>query len=106
MAIGGSFMHIFTEKGRSILTKILADLPEEREKLLEEESQLAKPEFLPEPSPTLAIPDPEQPEKEETLISDFIFEFEDELFDKYENTSNYYVMRKPQEPRKSSVEPL
>jgi hypothetical protein len=36
-----------------------------------------------------------------------MLEFEDELFDEYGNTSNYYIMRKPQEPRKSSyVEPL
>jgi hypothetical protein len=40
-AAGGSFMHVSAEKGRSILTKILANLPKEREKLLEEESQLA-----------------------------------------------------------------
>jgi hypothetical protein len=38
MAVGGSFMHVSAEKGRSILMKILADLPKEREKLLEEES--------------------------------------------------------------------
>jgi hypothetical protein len=37
-AARGSFMHVSAEKGRSILMKILADLPEEREKLLEEES--------------------------------------------------------------------
>jgi hypothetical protein len=78
--------------------KILPDLPEEREKLLEEESQVAKSESLPEPSPTSAIPDPEPPKKEKTLILDFMHEFKDELFDKYGNTSNYYVMRKPQEP--------
>jgi hypothetical protein len=107
MAAGGSFMHVSIEKGRSILTKILVDLLEKREKLLEEESQLAKPESLPEPSPTLAIPDPEPSEKEKTLILDFMLEFEKELFDEYGNTSNYYLMRKPQEPRKSSsIEPL
>jgi hypothetical protein len=106
-AIGGSFMHISAKKGRSILMKILADLPEEREKLLEEESQLVKSESLLEPSPTSAILDPEPLKKEETPISDFILEFEDELFAEYGNTSNYYVMRKPQEPRKlSCVEPL
>ena len=60
-AVGGSFMHVSAEKGRSILTKILQDLPEEREKLLEEESQLAKPESLPKPSSTSAIPDPKPP---------------------------------------------
>jgi hypothetical protein len=95
MALGGSFMHVSTEKRRSILTKILQDLPEEREKLLEEESQLAEPESIPEPSPTLAIPDPKPLEKEETPILNFMLEFEDKLFDEYGNTSNYYVMRKP-----------
>jgi hypothetical protein len=48
-AAGGSFMHVSAKKGRSILTKILQDLPKEREKLLEEESQLAESKSLPEP---------------------------------------------------------
>jgi hypothetical protein len=75
--------------------------------LLEEEFQIAKPKSLPEPSQTLAILDPEPPEKEKTPISDFMLEFKDELFDEYKNTLNYHMMRKPQEPRKSSsVEPL
>jgi hypothetical protein len=100
-------MLVSAKQGRCILTKILAYLPEEREKLLEEESQLAEPESLLEPSPTLAIPDPEPPKKKKTPILDFMLEFKDEIFAKYGNTSNYYVMRKPQEPRKSSsVEPL
>jgi hypothetical protein len=63
--------------------------------LLEEESQIAKPESLPEPSQTSAIPDLEPPKKEKTLISDFILEFEDELFDEYRNTLNYHMMMKP-----------
>jgi hypothetical protein len=62
--------------------------------LLEEESQLVEPKSLLEPSPTLAIPDPKPPEKEKTLILDFMLEFEDELFDEYGNTLNNYVMRK------------
>jgi hypothetical protein len=100
-------MYVSTDKGRSILTKILQDLPKEREKLLEE-SQIAESESLPEPSSTSAIPDPKPPKKEETPISNFMLEFEDELFDEYGNTSNYHMMRKPQEPRKlsSHVEPL
>jgi hypothetical protein len=56
---------------------------------------------LPNPSPALTIPNPEPLEKEETLISDFMLEFEDELFDEYGNTSNYHTMRRPQKPRKS-----
>ena len=88
-------MHVSTEKGRSILTKTLADLPKEREKMLEEESQIAEPESLPELSPTSAILDPELPKKEETPILDFMLEFEDELFDEYGDTLNYHTMRRP-----------
>ena len=42
------------------------------------------------------------------MISDFMLEFEDELFNQYRNTSNYHTMRRPQKPRKSSTneEPL
>jgi hypothetical protein len=50
---------------------------------------------LPNPSPTSAIPNPEPPEKEETPISDFMLEFEDELFDENRNASNYHTMRRP-----------
>jgi hypothetical protein len=108
MAPGGSFMHVSTEKRRSILTKILQDLPKEREKLLDEESQIAEPKSLPEPSSTSTIPDPKPLKKKKTPILDFMLKFKDELFNEYGNTSNYHMMRKPQEPRKSSshVEPL
>jgi hypothetical protein len=64
-------------------------------KPLEEEPQIAEPELLPNPSPTSAIPNPEPPKKEETPISDFMLEFEDELFDEYRNTLNYHTMRRP-----------
>jgi hypothetical protein len=95
LASGGLFLHVSAKKGRSILDKILEDTPspeEIEEKPLEEESQIAKLEPLPNPSQISAIPNPE---KEETLISDFMLEFEDERFAKYENTSNYHTMRKP-----------
>ena len=96
IALGGSFMHVSANSGWSILTKILENTPKEVEKKpLEEESQIAKPESLPNPSPTLAIPNPEPPEKEETPILDFKLEFEDELFDEYGDTSNYHTMRRP-----------
>ena len=95
-ASGGLFLHVFANSGRSILTKILENIPEEEEdKPLEEESHIAEPESLPDPSPTLAIPNPEPPEKEETPILDFKLEFEDELFDEYGDTSNYHTMRRP-----------
>ena len=95
-ASGGSFLHVSANAGRSILTKNLDDIPEEvEEELLEEEPSIAKPEPLPHPSPTSAVPNPEPLEKEKTLISDFMLEFEDELFDEYENTLNYHTMRSP-----------
>ena len=88
-------MHVSTNAGRSILTKILENILEEvEEKPLEEESQIAEPESLPDPSPTSAIPNPEPPKKEEIPISDFMLEFEDELFDENGNTSNYHTMRR------------
>ena len=89
-------MHVSTNTGRSILTKILEDAPEEvEEKPLEEESQIAELELLPNPSLTPAIPNPKPLKKEETPISDFMLEFEDELFAKYKNTLNYHTMRRP-----------
>jgi hypothetical protein len=66
-----------------------------KEKMLEEESQIAESKSLPEPSSTSAILDPKPSEKEETPISDFMLEFEDEFFYEYGNTSNYHVMGKP-----------
>jgi hypothetical protein len=50
---------------------------------------------LPDPLQTLAIPNPKPLKKKETLILDFMLEFEDELFTEYENTSNYHMMRRP-----------
>ena len=38
MASGGSFLHVFANAGRSILIKILENIPEEEDKPLEEES--------------------------------------------------------------------
>jgi hypothetical protein len=57
---------------------------------------------VPNLSPTSAIPNPEPPKKEKTPISDFMLEFEDELFDEYGNTLNYQTMRRPQKSSKSS----
>ena len=103
MDSGGSFLHVSANTGRSILTKILEDAPEEvEEKPLEEESQIVESESIENPSQTLAILDPEPPEKEETPILDFMLEFEDELFAEYGNTLNYHTMRRPQKPRISS----
>jgi hypothetical protein len=95
-ASGGSFLHVSASLERNILMKILENIPEEvEEKPLEEESQIAELESLPDQSQVLAAPDPEPLEKEETLISDFMLEIEDELFNEYGNTSNYHMMRRP-----------
>jgi hypothetical protein len=103
-------LHLLAPKARRILDQILEDKPKEplEEDPLEEESQIAEPESLPNPPQTLAIPISEPPEKEETLILDFMLKFKDELFTEYGNTSNYYSVWKPQEPKKSSLpkEPL
>jgi hypothetical protein len=95
---GGSFVHITAEQAKDTLIKIVDNLPEEDEKLLEE-PKIAEPEILPEPSQplALAILDPEPPKEEKTPISDFMFEFEDALFDDYGSTSKYHMMKKPQE---------
>jgi hypothetical protein len=92
-------MYITAEQAKDILIKIVDNLPEEDEKLLEEEPKIAEPKILSEPSQplALAILDPEPPKEEETLILDFMFEFEDEIFDDYRNTSKYHMMKKPQE---------
>jgi hypothetical protein len=98
---GGSFIYIYiiAEHAKDILMKIVDNLPEENEKLLEEETKIAEPEILPELSQplALAIQDPKPPNEEETLNLDFMLEFEDELFDDYGNTSKYHMMKKPQE---------
>jgi hypothetical protein len=94
IASGGSFLHVSASSGKSILKKILENIPEEvEEKPLEEATQIAEPKSLVDPSQTLAILDLEPPKKEETPIWDFMLEFKDELFDEYGNTSNYHTMR-------------
>jgi hypothetical protein len=89
-------LHISATKARKILDKILVDKPVEppKENPLEEESQIPEPKLLSYPPQTSAVLS-ELPKKEKTPISNFMLDFEDELFTKYENTSNYYLVRKP-----------
>jgi hypothetical protein len=65
-------MHITTEQAKDILIKIVDNLPEEDEKLLEEEPKIAKPKILPKPCQplALAILDHKPPKEKETLILD------------------------------------
>jgi hypothetical protein len=56
-------MHITAEHAKDILMKIIDNRPKGNEMLLEEETKIAKPKILPEPSQplALAILDPEPP---------------------------------------------
>jgi hypothetical protein len=106
LALGGAFMHITAECAKTILMNILNDLSEE--KLLEEEISIAEPELLPETSQPLAIVKPELPQKEEEEFSlpDFLFDIENDLFTDFGNTSNYHLIKKPQQPRKfATIDP-
>jgi hypothetical protein len=95
---GGSFMHIIAEHAKDILIKIIDNLSGEDEKLFEEEPKIAEPKILLKPSKPLALAILDlEPPKEETSILNFMFEFEDKLFDDYANTSKYHMMKKPQE---------
>jgi hypothetical protein len=89
-------MHITTERVKTILMNILNNLPEEREELLEE-TQIAEPELLLESSQPSAVLEPEltQEEEKKTPLSNFMLDFEDNLFTKFGNTSNYHVTMKP-----------
>jgi hypothetical protein len=92
-------LHVSAKFRRNILDKILGNtsFPEEVEKeLSKEESQIAESELFPNPMQTSAVPNPEPPKEGETLILDFMLEFEDKLFAEYGNTSKYHTMRKPQ----------
>jgi len=50
LASGEAFMYITVDHAKTILTNILNHLPEEKEELLEEESQLVENKPLPDPS--------------------------------------------------------
>jgi hypothetical protein len=95
LASQGSFLHIFPRKGRELLLNISQATPTYEAKpnfLEEEEFQIAEHEIIPNPSQPSAILIPDE---EETLVSDFIFEFKDEYFTEFGNTLNYHTIRKP-----------
>jgi hypothetical protein len=73
---GGSFLHVSSEKARSILDQILSS---ELDNLLEEEPQVAEANSLPDIPSTSAIPSSEQEEKE-ILFPDFMLDIEPDLF--------------------------
>jgi hypothetical protein len=95
LASQGSFLHISAAKGREHLLNISQATPtyEAKQKFSEEkEFHIAEHEIIPNPSQPSAVLIPGE---EETPVSDFIFEFEDEYFTEFGNTSNYHTIRKP-----------
>jgi hypothetical protein len=72
---GGSFLHVSSEKARSILDQILSS---KLDNLLEEEPQVAEANSLPDIPSTLAIPISEQ--EEEILFTDFMLDIKPDLF--------------------------
>jgi hypothetical protein len=97
IASRGSFLHLSASKARKILDQILADKLEEplEEYPLEEESQIAEPESLPNPPQPSTITISEPPKKAKTPLFDFMLDIEGKLFTEYGNTLNYYSVRKP-----------
>ena len=81
-------------------TSVPGDGPEDVvEKTLEKEPVIVEPKPLATPleaSTILQIPKP--PKKEEIPHLENMFEFEDELFFDFGNTSNYYAIRKSSAP--------
>jgi len=109
IAAGGSFAHKTPSEGREILDRITENTsfvatsgPSQEEQMsshediLVAESDLSPPTTLEsalEPSS-----EPHTPEEEEIQPSELPFEFEDDLFEDFGNTSNYLCTRKPPVP--------
>jgi hypothetical protein len=89
---GGSFLHVSSEKARSILDQILSS---ELDNLLEEEPQVAEANSLPDILSTSAIPSFEQEEKE-ILFPNFMLDIEPDLFSDFGNMMNHHSIKKPQ----------
>jgi hypothetical protein len=92
LASNGSILHTSAPATRELLLKIAQSTPEAEpiEFLEEKESQIVEPEILPNPS-TSAISNPDE---EETPVSE-IFNFEDEYFIEFGDTSKYHTVGKP-----------
>jgi hypothetical protein len=81
-------------------TSVRDDGPEDIvEETPEEEPVIVEPEPLATPleaSTVLQVPEP--PKEEEILPLENMFEFEEDLFSDFGNTSNYYTIRKSSAP--------
>jgi hypothetical protein len=97
---GGSFTHKTTEEGEALLDCILENTP--LEPLRVESMSNHEEVSLAEAEPTLSIqePSPELEDPKEGLQSSDLPPFEDDLFEEFENTSNYLCQcqRRPPVP--------
>jgi len=102
-------LHCSASEGINILRKILEstpctsvhdDRPEDVvEKTPKEEPMIVEPEPLATPlEASTVLQGPKPPKEEEIPPLDNMFEFEDELFSDFGNTSNYYAIRKSLAP--------
>jgi hypothetical protein len=88
----GSFLHISSEKARSILDQILAT---ESDNILEVEPQVDKANSLPDTPSTSATPCSEL-QKEGIPFPDFMLDIEPDLFTDFGNVLKYLSIKKPQ----------
>jgi hypothetical protein len=89
---GGSFLHISSEKARSILDQILST---ESDNILEVEPQVVEANSLPDTSSTSATPCSKL-QKEGILFPDFMLDIEPDLFTDFGNVLKYLSIKKPQ----------
>ena len=109
IAAGGSFSHETPSEGREILDRItentsfIANAGSSQEEHTSSHEDILAAESDPSPPSTLdSALEPsselQAPEEEEIQPLELPFEFEDDLFEDFRNTSNYLCMRKPPVP--------
>ena len=108
LTYGGSFAHHTATEGREVLNRILdrtsfvcihqptpTELEVHQKKVPEIEPEPLESQSLdstPDPSPKLKL---KTPEEEDSLPSEFLWSIEDDLFEDFDNTSNYFYWRRP-----------
>ena len=108
-SVGGSFSHKTPNEGMEILDRITENnsfvskcKPSREERMSSQEDNLVAESDLPLPttsdSALESSPESGVLEKEEIQPLKLPFKFKDELFEDFENTSNYFCKRKPPVP--------
>jgi hypothetical protein len=100
---GGSFTHKTTDKGEALLDQILENTPPlepiQVEPLLRHEEASSAEVELSLPKEEL-LPEPEDPKEDPEPID--LPPFDDDLFEDFGNTSNYFCQKKPPTPNPPS----